>query len=249
MRLLIFILIFSTSSLFAGQPDSLKTKKWALGLTYSPDFCYRTAFNKNNQSTYSNIVEKPKYGYTAGLNILYRLMDKIGVEFGILYSTKGQKINTESYTWINPDDLQDPTVPNYNSSAAVIGTNRKTKYTYQYLEIPVKINAYLVSHKKLKIFPSLGCSINIFTGKKTESTFDYNDGRTEKEKSSYYNSKNIPSAEFAVLVGVGVTYDISDKLFVKFEPSYRSFIRPLVDYPLSGTFYSIGANTGLYFNF
>ncbi len=249
MRTLLLLAFTSISLLsFSQKPDSVKTTKWAVGLTYSPDFCYRTSYNKDNQSTYSNIEEKPKFGFTTGINLLYRFMDKIGIEFGVLYSTKGQKLNTESYKWINPDDLQDPTVPNYNASYAVVGANRKTKYTYQYVEVPLKVNVYLIN-KKLKVFPSVGCSVNIFAGKKTESVFDYEDGRHETEKSNYYNIKSNHTAEFAVLAGVGITYDITNKLFVKFEPSYRTFIRPLVDYPLSGTLYSLGANTGIYLNF
>jgi hypothetical protein len=39
-------------------------------------------------------LKKEKLVSQAGVNLLYRLMDKIGIEFGVLYSTKGQKVHT-----------------------------------------------------------------------------------------------------------------------------------------------------------
>ena len=85
-------------------------------------------------------------------------------------------------------------------------------------------------------------------GKSTHTSLKYEEG-WKNETSNEYESKNIPSSEFALLLGVGLSYDINKKIFVKLEPSYRTFIRPLVDGPVSGTLYSIGANAGVYFNF
>lgn len=85
--------------------------------------------------------------------------------------------------------------------------------------------------------------------KKTTTTFLFEDGHKEKKVFREYVRKNIPSSEFALLLGVGVSYDLNQKLFLKLEPSFRTFIRPLVDSPISGTFYSIGANAGIYMRF
>ena len=248
MRLSIFILLFSTTSFLAQTPDSLKTKNWAVGLSYSPDFCYRTPYTKSDDAGTTDIKEKGKMGFTAGVNVLYRLLDRIGIEFGALYSTKGEKINTPSYSWYAPASNYDPSIPNSGQSEYMISPERKTSYSYQYLEIPLKINVYLIN-KKFKVFPSIGCSANIFMGKKTTTTLLYEDGHKDKKASRDYESKNIPNMEFAVLVGVGLSYDINKKLFVKLEPSFRSFIRPLLDGPISGTLYSLGANTGFYLRF
>ena len=239
MRLLIFILAFSATSLFAGQPDSLKTKKWAVGITYSPDYCFRVPYSGKTEAFATN-TEKAKIGFTTGLNLLYRLMDKIGIELGVLYSTKGQKVNTPA--WTNPgSSYYDPAIPVYYDGANQ--PEKKITYTYKYLEIPLKVNIYIIN-KKFKVFPSIGCSANIFTGKTTK--ISSSDGN---ETSHVFDAKNIPSTEFALLVGVGLSYDINKKIFVKLEPSYRTFIRPLVDGPVSGTLYSVGANAGVYFNF
>ena len=72
MRLLIFILAFSATSLFAGQPDSLKTKKWAVGITYSPDYCFRVPYSGKTEAFATN-TEKAKIGFTTGLQ--YGILD------------------------------------------------------------------------------------------------------------------------------------------------------------------------------
>jgi opacity protein-like surface antigen len=249
MRLSIFILAFLTTALLAQTPDSLKTKKWAVSLSYSPDFCYRTPYTKSDEVGTTDIKEKGKMGFTAGVNVLYRLLDRIGIEFGALYSTKGEKVSAPAFSWYAPAaSTYDPSIPNSGQSEYITSPERKTSYTFQYLEIPLKINVYLIN-TKFKVFPSIGCSANLFMGKKTMTTFLYENGRKEKEVSHTYEPKNIPSAEFAILAGIGLGYDINKNIFVKLEPSFRTFIRPLVDGPISGTLYSVGANAGIYFNF
>jgi opacity protein-like surface antigen len=240
MRLLIYIIAFSSFSLFAGTPDSLKTKKWAVGITCSPDYCYRVSYIKDGEVPTTNTTEKGKFGFTSGVNLLYRLMDKIGIEFGVLYSTKGQKTSTPPVSWQTAGSSTSP-------STYVTMPERLTSYTYKYLEIPLKVNVYVIN-KRLKVFPSIGCSANIFTGKTTKTKYILADSSPIKTTQNFQR-KNIPSTEFALLLGVGLSYDINKNIFVKLEPSYRTFIRPLVDGPVSGTLYSIGANAGVYFNF
>jgi opacity protein-like surface antigen len=235
MRLLLLTLFLYAAALQATTPDSLKIKKWAVGLTYSPDFCFRVRYAKASEKGSSNIIEKGKMGFTAGVNVLYQLLDRVGVEFGALYSTKGQKTHVTASSWLSPTEGQ------------VIEPERHTSYTYNYLEIPLKVNVNLVN-KRLKIFPSIGCSANIFMGK-TTSTHFVNGDRPRTITSKDYNAENIPSTEFAILAGLGLSYDLTKKVFVKLEPSFRTFIRPLVDFPVSGTFYSVGANTGIYLKF
>ena len=158
MRLLIFTFILIASSVFATTPDSLKQKKWAIGLTYSPDFCYRVSYEKSSFLALANIKESPKYGFTSGVNILYQLLDRVGVEFGVLYNNKGEKMysnSSSSSTWTTPD----------GTSASYAIKETKSTLAYQYLEIPLKINVNLVNKNKLRLFPSLGCSMNVFMGK------------------------------------------------------------------------------------
>lgn len=247
MRLLIISALVLSGVLYAQTPDSLKTKKWAIGLSYSPDLCYRIKYT-SRMSNYNGETEKPKAGMTAGINFLYKLMDRVGIETGILYSTKGQKVYSPSVNWINPDGSgnYDGSIPNYTPGLSYKSAERKSTYTYKYLEIPLKISWYAINNK-FKLYPSIGVSANIFLGKKTVSEYNFNEGGSAAKTTTDYDPKNIPAADMAVLVGVGLSYDVSKNIFIKAEPVYRQFVRPLVDSPISGSFYSFGLNAGVYF--
>lgn len=245
MRFFTIILVLLTTSFFANQSDSLKLKNWAIGATFSPDYCYRMPY-KVKPNLVSTNTESAVLGITTGFNVLCRLSNIIAIETGILYSTKGQRITNAS--WLAPNyDYYDPSIPNSGSPTVIPEPARQNVFTYKYIEIPLKVNVYLVN-KKFKLFPSIGCSTNIFVGKKTVT--QYKTIETISTNISYdSDSKNIPSFEFGILAGIGMTYDINKNVFVKFEPSYRTFIRPLIDGPIRGTFYSIGVNTGFYYRF
>ncbi len=247
MRLLIVPALILCGILSAQTPDSLKTKKWAIGLTYSPDFCFRQKYT-SRMSLYGNETEKPKAGMTAGVNFLYKLMDRVGIETGILYSTKGEKVYNPSINWVTPDGngTYDPSIPDYNKGFVYKSAKSKSTYTYQYLEVPLKVSWYAINNK-LKLFPSLGVSANVFIGKRTVTEYTFDEGGSEKNVSKVYDNRNIPVVDLAVLAGIGVSYDVSKNIFIKAEPAYRQFVRPLVDRPISGRFYSFGLNAGLYF--
>lgn len=246
MRVLIFLILLSIGTLSAQNNDSLKTKKWAIGLSYSPDYCFRVPYTDEKSAPKSTSTEKVKFGITAGVNALYKVSKTVGIELAILYSTKGEKINTPSFSWNTPGGVYDPTIPNYNGPGGyVTSPERNNTYTYQYLEIPLKVNWYVLN-KKFKLFPSIGCSTNMFLGKKTTTTFLYEDGHSEKETSHDYNSGNIPKLDLAILASIGLSYDVSKNIFIKLEPSYRQFIRPIVDAQVSGYFYSVGLNACIY---
>lgn len=247
MRLLIVPALLLCGILSAQTPDSLKTKKWAIGITYSPDFCFRQKY-ASRTALYSGEKEKPKAGMTAGVNFLYKLMDRIGIETGLLYSTKGEKVYSPSVNWVTPDGngTYDPSIPNYSGGITYKPAKSNSTYTYQYLEVPLKISWYAINDK-LKLFPSLGVSANVFLGKKTVTEYEFDEGGSEKTTSKKFDSRNIPVVDMALLVGVGLSYDVSKNIFIKAEPAYRQFFRPLVDRPISGRFYSFGLNAGVYF--
>lgn len=247
MRLLIFTFFLSFSALFSQNSDSLKTKRWAIGLSYSPDYCFRVPYTSKIMGTSTN-SENAKWGCTAGINILYKFTKKLSIEAAILYSTKGEKIHTPSFSWYTPGGVYDPAIPNSGQGGYTITPEKRIRYTYQYLEIPLKINWYIVN-KKFKIFPGVGCSANLFIGKKTTTTFLYDDGHSEKETSRDFNINNIPKVDVAILASVGMSYDVSKNIFIKLEPCYRAFIRPIVDAQVSGYFYSAGLNAGIYSRF
>ena len=227
MKKIILFLILTQSIYVTSQTmDSIKPSKLSVGVNFSPDYCYRLIYNDQFGYTASNINNQAKIAYTAGLNIKYKLTKYLNIETGILFSDKGQKASMSSPFWITPDGKIQPS------------SNVKSTYHYYYIDIPLKANMYILN-KKIKIYFSAGISTNVFLGKKTKSIYTYSDGSNETILSKSYNSKNIPSVELAFLLGLGISYNVTNKIFICLEPTYKQFIRPLVDYPVSGYLYSI----------
>ena len=245
MRILLFLFVLN-SALQAQNQDSLKIKKWAVGISFSPDYNFRIADNPNPDGALQGFKESRMIAIGCGLNGLYRFTKHLGIDFSVVYSSKGERIYVEQLTWISPGTPYDPAIPN-SGQPMYITTGSNSTVSYNYLEIPLKINTYVLD-KKLKVFPSLGFATNIFIGKTTRLYHRKGD-YTETETIHTYNKNNIPAIDLSLVACLGISYDISRRLFMKLEPNYRQFIRPMNDAPVSGYFYSIGCNTGLSYRF
>ena len=128
MRFFTIILVLLTTSFFANQSDSLKLKNWAIGATFSPDYCYRMPY-KVKPNLVSTNTESAVLGITTGFNVLCRLSNIIAIETGILYSTKGQRITNAS--WLAPNyDYYDPSIPNSGSPTVIPEPARQNVFTY-----------------------------------------------------------------------------------------------------------------------
>lgn len=102
-RLLIYSLLFSSFSVYGQEKNdtlSSKQRRFSIGVNISPDCCYRT-MTKNDKSISDSVwkfaknledsIEKPKFGYTFGINLCYQITKRVYAEFGIQYSNKGYK--------------------------------------------------------------------------------------------------------------------------------------------------------------
>ena len=91
-QLTIIVLTLTTLTSFSQTTETASTEKLLIGLTFSPDYCYRTltgfALVVNNR----NETEIPKYGFTAGLAMTYKLKNRLLFETGLQFSDKGEKI-------------------------------------------------------------------------------------------------------------------------------------------------------------
>ena len=240
-------ILFCFNGLFSQQNDTLKTKKWTVGITASPDICYRIPYSPPGSPKLLN-KQTYKTNLCIGLNVNYSFTKRISVETGILYSAKGQVIVSPANTWQTPDGSYDPSIPNSGYSSTVYSPEKIINIKYNYLEVPLKCNINIIN-RRFKLFTSIGTSANIFIGKTEKETYKNDQGTEQKKVSHEYNTKNIPVIDMALVAGIGISYDINKTLYIKLEPDYRQFIRPLVDFPVSGYFYAIGCNGGLYFRF
>jgi hypothetical protein len=235
---LFFILPFS---LFCNAEDSIKTgdslpieRKMQFGAIYSPELSYRMLKANADAKLMENIrdtMEIPKFGFSAGVNFSCKLTKKCYFEAEALFSDKGER--TKQYNLGNTvkDETQDqiPSKSSFNNH-------------YYYLDIPLKINYYLVN-KKIKFFISGGLSINAFLYQKTSTTIENRDGSVDKM--SAISHPKFEKVNFAALIGVGMSYDLTDKYIFKLEPVYKQSITSIVNTPIKSYLYSIGLNFGI----
>jgi len=230
-KLFITILILIPLINFSQQSDSTSTKNLIVGLTFSPDYCYRTLIaNKSAQWIVDirDTSETYKFGFTTGLRFVYKLNRRFAIETGLLFSDKGEK--TKKLKLVN-----------LSGEMGVAENN----YHYYYIDLPLKFN-YTFILKRLKFFISGGVSTNIFLTQKTTSTLEYSDGSTETINSS--SNSLLSKVNIVALGGFGIDYNFTNRLNCRIEPTYRRSIIPIADTPIKQYQYSFGANVGLFYN-
>ena len=226
MKQLLLLLIVFPLTVFCQTSDSLTKSKLTIGLSFSPDYCFRTIKNPNSSIL---LPEIPSFGFTTGLNLIYNPNRRIGFETGLLFFDNTEK--TKQYDLIfSPYNPNNPT---------------KNTFTWHYLNlgIPIKIH-YLILTQRIKLYLSAGISANLLFVEKTNSILEYSDGHTEISNST---NTGLISMNFAAIGGLGVSYDLSDKFALKIEPTYRRFIfipSSLWGQSL-GTYHSTGLDIGL----
>ncbi len=236
---LLFIAILSFSQTF----DSLKKNAFYIGVSVSPDYCYKIPIG-NLKNPYI-VSEKSLFSFSGGINVLKKFNKRIGLETAIWYSTKGESISTSSYTWITPGGIYDPAIPGSGSSTSINVPKKNTQYTYQYLEIPLKLNIYLLT-KKIKVYGTVGLSGNVFVRKKVKSEILHDNQPSVTNIDYVSKPTGINTFELSLIGGFGINYDFGKKLMLKVEPNYRQFIRSISDVNVTGFMYTIGCNVGLY---
>lgn len=215
----------------------------SIGLNFSPDYSFRTLKLKNTDIyeyyryfESRNRSEKPKLGYTTGLNINFHLSKRFSVGTGLFFSDKGERIEAENIL-ISSSSTPDPTLANLN-------VNRH----YYYLEVPVKLDFYLLTGKT-KLYISGGLAGNFFLVQRSVAKIDYLDGRSEKHSGS--QREGFATINPSFIGGMGVSYDINQKLILRMEPTYRRSIKSIISENnrynryISTHLYSAGLNIGL----
>jgi len=226
---LLFILV--SAVVFGQTAEPVSSSKVSIGISFSPDYCYRSLHPKSSYqfgTEFRDTMEVAKLGYTTGLSLLYKPWDRISFETGLYFSDKGYKTKVIDLYDINP--------PTH------LAVNRaKTIYHYYYLDIPIKLNYYLLKGK-VDLFVSAGVSANIYLS--SRAIFKLEDPEETQTTSS---SGDLSQLNMAVLIGGGVDYEISNRLNLRIEPIFRHAITPVVDAPIKEYQYSIGTNFGLYY--
>lgn len=95
MRILTTLTFVFLSIVAIGQPKEIdSTKRFSIGINFSPDYSYRKLYLANDEYGFvkhRNEKESPRFGFTTGLTVCYRLNSRFALESGLQFSDKGDK--------------------------------------------------------------------------------------------------------------------------------------------------------------
>ena len=234
ISVILFLFVLLNAS--AQNETPAEYKKIMLGLSFSPDYCSRVLKSKPSYNSFveeRNDTEIPKFGFTTGLNLLMRLDRKLDLESGIFYSNKGYKTQKQNLFWL--DNNKD------------VPVNYQVIYTYQYFDIPLKLNYYFIT-SRIRFFLTSGISLNIFNRQQIKLKLEEANGNRSSSLSQ--NDLGFSSVNLELLTGVGMFYTLSDRMHLKVQPIYRTSLTSLTSSTMiNEKLYSIGVDIGFYFTF
>lgn len=212
--------------------DSSKEKKMEIGVSFSPDYCFRKLKPDADSKWIADsrdTLEIPKFGFSVGANFIFKINKKLALETGVLFSDRGEQ--TKKYSLENVPSGQKPIMYSYN-------------FHDYYIDIPIKVNYYFLSGK-LKFYVTAGISAGFFINQKTTSitSFGNSDSKTTSKVDPGFSKVNL-----AALAGCGIKYPMNNKTNLKIEPLYMRSITPIINAPVKVYLYSAGLNIGIYYN-
>lgn len=220
-----------------GQSDVDNSKRLSVGFNYEINTGFRqlnyTGINEEIGNV-RNESETPKLGFTTGLNIRYQFTPKITADLGFLFANKGMQVKQLDINWA----VNTSNAPNYAD----------IDYVFKSFVIPLKVNYQFKTAEKWNVYATTGAALNFFMLRNTIYT-------TYKDEVIFSENKNIQRDGFrkithSVLLGIGVNYELTNKITLNVEPIYRRYISS-ISLQESGKeyLYSTGINAVVLFNF
>jgi len=250
---LLFLFLLTIVLTAKGQTEQKITqdsKRFHIGINFSPDLCYRllmsTYGNQSSQIIDSyNQTEIMKFGFTTGLNFSYNFTNNFVLETGFQYSNKGFQTKTNE---LNFGTMIDPRYGFIYPSKTNIA-KAKFIYNYNYFDIPL-IPKVIVGNSKLRFLAGIGISMNVFINKITNLVTTDSTGKTSNDRDTYTNG--LRKINFTPIFSAGVDYKINDGMNLRIEPTLRwyGFSNTLDNTtPITEHLWSAGINVAYFIGF
>lgn len=234
------------STLLALEEEELMDERnWSIGVLFSPDHIFKTPSLElpNNYNSFS------KTGFTASLRVRYEVNKNLGIETGVSFSNKGERLVAEKIDTTISTQLPSP-ISGFTGVPVLSFSQRKieVKRSYNYIGIPLKANYYFLNNNsRVRLFLSGGILTNFLVNQIINTTIEYDDGEIEKTTQNG-SKKDLPKINFTVGIGLGMEYQLSKKVNFRIEPVYRRSLTPITNEPSNKEYFnSLGSNIGLYY--
>ena len=255
-----------------------KIDRWSFTALASPTYYMQAELGSSELSNQISSSEKSRISYSGGVGFSYKINKKLSIQSGLYYSSIGNEVdNINSFAGFHPFDFTkgDHNFEVLTSSGRIYTENPDvflkdmsgdrviTKFTndvfdptkadlsyinnslfqnFSYLEMPV-IFRYKLIDKSIDFNLIGGLSYNLLVSNSVHTVIDgnkYNVGKT-----AGLNPFMVSSS-----LGMGMEYNISEKISLNLEPTFRYFINPFNNIQSFGSHpYSFGVFSGLSYKF
>jgi hypothetical protein len=255
-----------------------RTPKWSVTAMASPTYYLRPEMNNGDLANQISSAEQSRISYSGGVGFAYKISRKLSIQSGIYFSSVGNEVgNIGSFAGFRQFDYtkgdhnfevltSSGRIYTENSDVFLIdnsGNRVMTKYTsdvfdpskanlsyinnslfqnFSYLEMPVIVR-YKFVDKTVDFNIIGGLSYNLLVNNSVHALIDgskYSIGKTEGLNTFMVSSS----------LGMGMEYNLSEKISLNLEPTFRYFINPFSNIPgRSPNPYSFGVFSGFSYKF
>lgn len=252
MKKVILLILICNALVCQGQniSDSSKVifKKSYLGVNFSPSYSFRILKDKSKSNSKEiqsrNEIESGRFGYTFGINKIIKTNNHFEFSYGLQYSLMGYQSKLDS------NDLIGTSFNNANNATYYFTSTTDhviRRYSFGYLEIPLKVGVRL-GKERFKYFADAGVSIGFKCLSRIVFVSHYKDGTKEKASVKNLSKSSDDDINAFGLVSLGVSYELSKKMFVQATPNFRySLISPL-EVNIKEHLWSAGFNFSFYYD-
>jgi Outer membrane protein beta-barrel domain len=252
--------------------------RWSIAAMASPT--YYSSFNSgtNELSKELSSSEQSIISYSGGLAFAYKISKRFSIQSGLYYSSLGQRVDgINSFSGFKPYDItkgdhnfevltttgtvytnnpdvflsangSDRILTAYTNDvfdpnkASLQPVNNSLSQNFSYLELPVVLK-YKIVDKTIGINLIGGLSYNLLVSNSVSTTVDGN-------RYSIGTTHGLNPLTLSSSLGMGMEYNLSGKLSLNLEPTFRYYLNPFS--PTTGSYvhpYSFGIFSGVSYKF
>jgi hypothetical protein len=263
---------------FPETDQSKNNERWSIAAMASPT--YYSSFSSGSElSKQLAATEQPILSYSGGLAVSYQINKRFSIQSGLYYSSMGQRVDGVSAYSGFKEYTNTKGGPNFellttsgnvytnNADVYLLGTSPTEKIlsaynkdvfdpkkasldylgntiiqNFNYLELPV-ILRYKIIDKTINFNLIGGVSYNLLVSNSVYS-------KTGDTKYPVGATEGLSPLSISSSLGIGMGYNISKKISLNFEPTFRYYLNPFNEAtgPKNHP-YSIGVFSGLSYKF
>lgn len=234
-------LSFSTlAGIGHGIADS--TNRWSVGVIVVPGLAYQTLSITQDSETTERIVaqrndlEDARVNLTGNLALGYRLSSLFSLEAGVGYALLGWRENMD-LSGLTFGDIIDPRRGFIYQTDAAVPTSIRIVDSFHYIEVPIRASLHL-GHGRVRSVTSIEVSTAFLIRSTSTSYSEYADGHSERRVADQTDAFN--KVALFPTISSGVSFDLSDRLEMRVEPSFRYGVLRIIDAPVTANLWSAG---------